>query len=86
MTLKARAAAGLVTRRRAARRDWYLTRFAARRIRDARRYRAAGTEVRRLQAPPRACPGLYLIMAGGPEHFRVNGARNSRSADTSYGS
>ena len=41
VSLKARAAAGLVTRHRAGRRDWYLARHAARHIRDARRYPAS---------------------------------------------
>ena len=38
MSLKQRAAAGLVTRCRAGRRDWYLTRHAARYLRKARAY------------------------------------------------
>ncbi len=40
MSLKQRAAAGLVTRCRAGRCDWYAARHAARYIRDARLYRA----------------------------------------------
>ena len=39
MSLQELAAAGLVTRRRAARCDWYATRRAARYIREARTYR-----------------------------------------------
>ena len=39
MSLKELAAAGLVTRRRAARCDWYATRRAARYIHEARPYR-----------------------------------------------
>jgi hypothetical protein len=50
MCLTELAAAGLVTRRRAARRDWYATRRAARYIRDARRYRA-GARADRLPTP-----------------------------------
>ena len=50
MSLKARAAAGLVNRCRAARRDWYLTRHAARHIRDARPYQA-DAQVPPLQTP-----------------------------------
>jgi hypothetical protein len=63
MSLKERAAAGLVTRYRAGRCHWYVTRHAARHIRDARPYPAGG-RVFRLQAPPRGRPDTENAGAG----------------------
>jgi hypothetical protein len=51
-TLKARAAAGLVTRRSAGCHYWYLARHAARRIHATRRYQSRA-KVFLSQTPPR---------------------------------
>jgi hypothetical protein len=79
MSLTERAGAGLVTRCRAGRCDWYLARHAARYIRDARRYRA-GAQSPRLQTLLRGLTagshkpavrnrrsGLCLITAESPD-------------------